>query len=258
MSLKRLIRIFALIQVLISGYFSYANSFFELNKEEKGWLWYEGLKKHDEAEKKEIPKQNLEKAASDARKRIEQIKKALEKALDIAIDNPTLENVIRAQRMQKLVMDKSEIFGKQWVRAALVDYKLYSDEENPNQLHRKALKVNKEEMQDTVLKEMAQNFGLFLYVKEGCRYCEIFSPIVEQLSKETDFQVLAISRSGQNFGPFEGAKDTGLLDWLNPRKASPVLFLVSRDGSQVQVVARGLTDLDTLKENIFQIRKFLQ
>ena len=154
----------------------------------------------------------------------------MEDAIDIAVDNPTLQNVMRAQRIQKIVMDKAEALAQQWVRVALVDDTLES--ENPNHLHRTIQKQEKEKNQLKILQEMAQNFGLFFYVQESCVYCQTFLPIVKELSQETGFQVLAISNSGQNFGPFEGAPDTGLLDFLNPKKISPTLFLVSRDGKK--------------------------
>jgi len=124
-------------------------------------------------------------------------------------------------------------------------------------LHQALARDQKAQQSVAQLKFISKEWGLFLYVKEGCIYCQKFAPIVSHLQKETGLQVLAISQSGENYGPFPGQKDTGLISHLNPEGLAPVLFLVHKNGQYIQVVARGLTDLGTVQENILIVHKFL-
>ncbi|SPP24364.1 conjugal transfer protein [Orientia tsutsugamushi] len=56
--------------------------------------------------------------------RIEELKEQFNRAQRIALDNPTLENVIIAQRLQKQIMEKSHKFATMWQLATLLDYQL--------------------------------------------------------------------------------------------------------------------------------------
>ena len=223
----------------------------------RGFLWYT-----DEPRKEKAPRDTSltpvqKKALSReevARQRNEALKQKLDGSIQVVLDNPTIDNAIRAQRMQKLVMDRSTEFSKVWRLAALVDAGLIKPEMNPNVLHQEISKKDKRNQDLMALKKMTQEWGLFLYVMDHCKYCMKFAPIVKEIQDETGFQVLAISQEGKNYGPLIGRKDTGILDHLNPEGFAPVLYLVHRDGKRIYPVARGLTDSGKVKENILLIK----
>lgn len=220
-----------------------------------GFLWYQDpLKKIIKKSPEDKSKDKQTSVATKARARNDVLKKELDDAIQVVVDNPTLDNAIKAQRMQKQVMDRSEQVSKAWVLAALVDAGIVKPDINPNVLHRALARKDKVNNDLATLKLMAKSWGLLLYVMPGCKYCEKFVPIIEQLRQETGFQILAISESGGNYGPFAGKQDIGLMQHLNPEKLAPVLYLVNKDGKRVYPVARGLTDIQQVKSNILLVQ----
>ncbi|WP_371253115.1 conjugal transfer protein TraF [Orientia tsutsugamushi] len=101
-----------------------------------GFLWYNDKHGHelDESTSK------LMRSAHDHR--IEELKEQFNRAQRIALDNPTLENVITAQRLQKQIMEKAHKFATTWQLATLLDYQLINANEPSNSLHRSCIKKN--------------------------------------------------------------------------------------------------------------------
>lgn len=223
----------------------------------KGFLWYteEPVKPTPEKATPAIKKHPANPQALAATERNAALKQKLDDAIQVMLDNPTLENAIIAQRIQKEVMDRSEAVAKSWVLASLADAGLITPETNPNVLHRELAQKEKAKTDTDKLKTMAQDWGLFFYVSEKCIYCQRFAPMVKAMQKDFGFQVLAVSSTGMDFAGFEGKADTGFLDHLNPERVTPVLYLVHQDGKRIYPVARGLTDSERLKANILMMYK---
>ncbi|WP_081257806.1 conjugal transfer protein TraF [Orientia tsutsugamushi] len=166
-----------------------------------GFLWYND--KHDH---------ELDDSATNSRPihwthdhRIEELKEQFNRAQRIALDNPTLENVITAQRLQKQIMEKAHKFATMWQLATLLDYQLINAHEPSNSLHRKLYQEKSEQKNDSKLKNIAKNWGLILQVKEDCLICKAFLPIVQGFANKYAFQLLAVSKNNE------------LLNKLNPK-----------------------------------------
>lgn len=93
----------------------------------QGFLWYN----EDQLEKQHTLKQRtLESIAPKLNQelydqRIENLKQQFDKAKRQALDNPTLTNVMIAQRLHKQILDKSHKFATMWQLATLLDYPPY-------------------------------------------------------------------------------------------------------------------------------------
>ena len=222
----------------------------------EGFLWYnENLPKKAETQQKETAKQrdNLEHPPiNDWGQRLENLKQRLEQAEKKALDNPTLANVLQAQRLQKLVVDKAEKFATMWQLAALIDAKLINFEEHSNSLHQKLQEQKNAKQDDDRLKNIAQSWGMVLQFDAGCPICHTFAPIIKELAEKYGFQILAVSKTGEDFLDMPGGIDTGFLvnSGLNPEKLVPVLYLMSSDGRMIYPIARGLTEQSKIIENI--------
>lgn len=222
----------------------------------RGFVWYN---EELPLKPKEVPSKNPAtklSAAQNAKMRNEQLSQQLDDAIQIVVDNPTVENAIIAQQAQKQVMERSEAVGNSWVLAALLDPSLLQFKDNQNVLHRELQKdTNKEDMTNH-LKRAANDWGILFYWMQGCIYCQRFIPIVTAAQQSYGFKVLAVSDVGGNFGPFAGQKDTGLIRNLNPYGEAPLLFLVHKDGKEIYPIARGITDLEQIGENILMVIKY--
>jgi conjugal transfer pilus assembly protein TraF len=226
------------------------------NDQPSGFLWYKDEVPIPQKKPQESANNNPEGQLSKpqaAKARNDALKSRLDDAIAVVLDEPTVKNALAAQRMQKIVMDRSEDVSKVWMLAALIDSKLIRGDMNPNVLHRSLQQEEKNQQREELLKSMHSNWGLFLSVTDGCIYCQRFLPIVEQLQQEINMQVLAISKTGKDYGPFKGAEDTGLMSHLNPEGIYPLLFMANKDGKRIYPVARGLTEIDKIKENMIMV-----
>ncbi|KJW06860.1 F plasmid transfer operon family protein [Orientia tsutsugamushi str. UT144] len=172
------------------------------------------------------------------------MKEQFNRAQRIALDNPTLENVITAQRLQKKIMEKAHKFATMWQLATLLDYQLINANEPSNSLHRKLYQEKSEQKNDSKLKNIAKNWGLILQVKQDCLLCKAFISIVRSFANKYAFQLLAVSKNNE------------LLNKLNPKHVVPVLYLVASDGKKIYAVARGIISEDKIIDNILAIDRY--
>ncbi|WP_371220015.1 conjugal transfer protein TraF [Orientia tsutsugamushi] len=203
-----------------------------------GFLWYNDKHGHE-------PNNSTSKLINLAHDhRIEELKEQFNRAQRIALDNPTLENVITAQRLQKKIMEKAHKFATMWQLATLLDYQLINAHEPSNSLHRKLYQEKSEQTNDSKLKNIAKNWGLILQVKEDCLLCKAFMPIVQGFANKYAFQLLAVSKNNE------------LLNKLNPKHVVPVLYLVASDGKKIYAVARSIISEDKIIDNILAIDRY--
>ncbi|WP_045915422.1 conjugal transfer protein TraF [Orientia tsutsugamushi] len=206
-----------------------------------GFLWYND--KHGHELDGSATNSKLIHATHDHR--IEELKEQFNRAQRIALDNPTLENVITAQRLQKQIMEKAHKFATMWQQlATLLDYQLINANEPSNSLHRKLYQEKSEQKNDLKLKNIAKNWGLILQVKEDCLLCKAFMPIVQSFANKYAFQLLAVSKNNE------------LLNKLNPKHIVPVLYLVASDGKKIYAVARSIISEDKIIDNILAIDRY--
>ncbi|WP_342638720.1 conjugal transfer protein TraF [Orientia tsutsugamushi] len=203
-----------------------------------GFLWYNDKHGHELTE-------STSKLISNAHDhRIEELKEQFNRAQRIALDNPTLENVITAQRLQKQIMEKAHKFATMWQLATLLDYQLINANEPANSLHRKLYQEKSEQKNDSKLKNIAKSWGLILQVKQDCLLCKAFIPIVQSFANKYAFQLLAVSKNNE------------LLNKLNPKHVVPVLYLVASDGKKIYAVARSIISEDKIIDNILAIDRY--
>ncbi|WP_341790163.1 conjugal transfer protein TraF [Rickettsia endosymbiont of Polydrusus tereticollis] len=219
----------------------------------QGFLWYN----EDHAYKPEILKFSQDKKKQEPElepynQRIEALKKEFNRAQHQALDDPTLENVIIAQRLHKQILEKSHKFATMWQLATILDYKLVNMDEPVNSLHKKLYEVRQEEENSKKLRFLAKDWGLILQVNQGCEYCHAFTPIVLEFANKYKFQLLFVSNDGENFEYIKTTRDTGLLSRLNPTNLVPV-YLVDSSGKQIYPVARGIISEDKIAKNILLI-----
>ncbi|EER22295.1 MULTISPECIES: conjugal transfer protein TraF [spotted fever group] len=220
----------------------------------KGFLWYNEqlVQKIKESQYSDL-KLLLKESPEPHDRRIESLKQKFNRAQRKALDNPTLENVIKAQRLQKQIMEKSQKFATMWQLASLMDYQLTNSFEPANSLHKRLYQEKLEQNSSQRLRDLSKNFGLIFQVSNQCSYCHAFLPIVQQFTAKYGFQLLLVSSDGANFQNIKTSKDTGLLQRLNPKQIVPVLYLVESSGNRIYPIARGIISEDKMIENILAI-----
>lgn len=261
-----------LVFIILTSPFIYAVSFYERMPE--GFLWYrdqkkavERIKEAEDEKEQTLPQVVMPQVAipqvampqvKAAQKRNQQVREAFEGAVEVFLDQPTLEHAIQAQRLQKEIFERSETVSNLWALAAITDPQLMDFKNNANLLDRE-LKLEQEDKRTlTKLRAFSKSWGLIFYWRRGCIFCEKFVPIIKELSKETGFQVLAVSEEGDALPGFEAKKETSFIKEMNPTKRVPVLYLVNQKGTQIYMVAHGLTNRDKIKANILLVMQHTQ
>lgn len=234
-----------------------------LYEKPQGFLWYnqENIEVVEKQEDKTSSGQTENKNSKIApyKQRINDLKEQFDDARLKAIDNPTLENVIMAQRLQKKIIDKSENFGMMWYLASLIDPSLTSEESQAtNSLHRKLWQEYLDKGKNRKLYIIAESWGLALQINTNCIYCKTFTPIVKRFADKFGFQLITVSETGKGYQGIQGIKDNGILKGLNPENVVPVLYIIAGSGKKIYPVARGIASEDKIIENILTIDRYYE
>ncbi len=220
----------------------------------QGFLWYN----EDHAYTLEILKFSQDKKKQEPElepydQRIEALKKEFNRAKRKALDDPTLENIIIAQRLQKQIMEKAHKFATMWQLATILDHQLSNINEPTNSLHKRLYEEKQGQENDYKLKKLAKNWGLILQIATNCAYCKAFAPIVKQFANKYGFQLIFVGGNEEKFQDVTTVKDTGLLKKLNPENIVPVLYLIASDGRQIYPIVRSIVSEDKIIDNILTI-----
>lgn len=233
-----------------------------------GWLWYRDpllsqeektLEVKEETPSGSPPAEPDIEALTPAEIRGRSLGRQFEAQVAIALENPTFENVRRAQALQREMFDRAEGFQKMWQQVSLMDPETYHPETNPNTAYRALYKKRHREERSRKIKALDKSWGLFFLVKKGCPYCAQFEPHVKRLEREFGFVVKVVSPDGGQPGLFPNVSaDNGSLASLNPQGIYPALLLAHPDSGTVVPLSWGMTSYDRLLENFDIILQTLE
>lgn len=234
--------------------------FYAHQRPPEGFLWYGSLvvsqKEQPPSPTQPLPSTSRP-ALSTPEGRNQALRERLESAIQKVLDAPTLENAIAAQRLQKVVFERSDAVSKAWMLSTLLDAGLLTPKDNPNPLHRKMLKDEEEQSNRAHLKALSQEWGIVVEISQDCAYCTAFLPILEELQNKTSLQILGAGNvSTKAYGPFPLQKSKNFLRQFNPEGLTPTAYLVHKDGGEIYPIARGVTDAQAIIQNIFSVLSY--
>ena len=179
------------------------------------------------------------------------LKAELTQRLHKAIVYPTPVNIKAYQQLQKIMLDRAELFGTEWIKVVLqnpnLDYTvthpvtqvgrhLYHDE------HRKTMAQR--------IKALAATHGLFFFFRGDCAYCHQFAPIVKSFAAQHHLTIMAISVDGSTVAEFpQAVHDNGAAERLQVTIYPTLLAVEPRSGSIVPL-SYGLSTHDQIEERI--------
>lgn len=176
---------------------------------------------------------------------------------DRAIDNPTQANVELFGYVQKLAMDKSEVFATRFVQAMAANPAL--DETGTHPVSGYAnLSVNRsmDAGRSAALRKLAQTTAIWYFFKSDCPYCHRQSPLLEQVGEKYGFGVLPISLDNLPL------QDGSYPDWIADEgqgralgvTATPTLYLV-HPPNDVVFLSTGLRALPEIEDRIMSVAR---
>jgi conjugal transfer pilus assembly protein TraF len=203
------------------------NGFF--GGKEEGWFWYKDPREAQvkplpppapEPEKKETPPAKEEKPKEEKLSAfsVKWIRENLDKLRDIAIDDPTPENVRNYYYAQRIMLDKADKFAT--VAKQVVTSDPYLDENN-NYPFATAARASITRLQNDAkkegLKHLAGKAGLWFFFDSKCSFCSMQVSTVNHLAQTYGFEVKAITLDGKTLPELKVpvVRDQGQFKTLN-------------------------------------------
>ena len=190
---------------------------------------------------------------------VEELRAEAQRRLNVAVMNPTEENIKGYLAINTLMLEKSTVFAQLWKETLWANPGFDHTVVHPNaNFAQVALKDEKKTAKDASLKSLASQAGLVVLVQAGCSFCSMMAPVIQRLQQDTGMETLAISIKGDATAEWHGAKpDNGIVKRLMTLSGSvptvtPAVFLVDRSGQNAQLIASGALSLEDLKDRLVQ------
>lgn len=225
-----------------------------IDRKAEGWAWYEDLER-DEEKPEEISAESIPPAAMkqplSPSDELSQIKKEMENSLAEAVLRPTTESVGQYMEMQKKWVDQSGVFAHTWARVLLE--KPFLDETTRTPVSQYGIQVQKkmiQEKKETVIKQLANEHGLFFFYEGKKQTSAAFSLVVKAFAQRYQWEVFAISLDKMKLEGFENnQQDNGISRAFNV-EITPSLYVVNPKTHEVVPIAFGLITMEQIENNI--------
>lgn len=224
---------------------------------QRGWFWKEALEEPEEQEEPlPVPPPPAEVQPSGPKPFSSAwIKENLPKYLEMAIDDPTPQNVSNYAYLQRYAMDSADRFSSIYSRVSTVDPVLDENRARPQWGPAADLIARQAEKgKQVVLKDVSQRFGIWFFFRSDCAPCHQQAPILHTFAAMNGFSVLPISVDGRDMPNNPWRKvlvDKGQALQLGI-EGTPTIFLVSQTGD-FHAVADSVVPFDELQRRIIEI-----
>jgi len=183
------------------------------------------------------------------------IRDNIEKIRDRAIDDPTPENIELFGYVQKLMMDKSEVFATRFVASNATNPALDEAISNP----RSAVALGgvyqaKSEAMDRILGKLSKDVAIWYFFRSDCPYCQKQDPVLQWYQQRYGYSILPISTDGAALADHafpDWVPDHGQAAKLNVT-ATPTLYLV-RPPNEVVLLGIGVQASGEINERIIEV-----
>ncbi|MBO8143567.1 MAG: conjugal transfer protein TraF [Thermodesulfobacterium sp.] len=263
MKCKTILLLLPLLFLFLAGENLFA---FYNTAEKKGWWWYKEEKEKKEKEKKPAKKEikKEEKKQEEAWKPpkpleeytydellkmpVSEFKKLFNYYKELAVSDPTNEKyVYYYYNLLDVARKKALIFMAQSmnVLSKYPELNVRKDVPTINPAIKKTFELQREE-EKKALREIGENFGLIVFVKEGCPYCEIQLSIMKYFTSQgIPVKVVDVSKDDRAVSRF------GI-------EVVPTIILVHRESGNYFPVAVGATSASELYQRIATISGYLE
>lgn len=212
----------------------------------EGWFWY-----RDPLPPKPRPPSTTPKKPKDLSD-FEALQQRLEDLKRVAVMNPSDSNLLAYMRMQRLVMDKSQVFADRWQRLVWrepdLDYALSGRPTNAMAIN--VFDDQQRERDVQTVRSLIPTHGLIFVFRSDCPFCHRFAPILKRFEQEFGMTVLAVSMDGGTLPEYPDARpDNGIATRLNARSV-PALYLTQPAKREIRPIGFGLMSDTELLERI--------
>jgi len=250
-------------------------------KHEEGWWWYKEvikrpekkeektkkekveakIKETGETEKKEETEKEKEKVKISKERLLEdldkipvkELRKRADIAIELALDNPSLENVRIYLTIQKAIMDRATRFAKLFALTTWLYPELDELRKHPTSAigvnFANLLRIKKE---DEAMDYLAKNGGLFFFFSNSCPFCAIQARILKVVQENYGVAIIPVSLDEKCLPEFPSCKpDNGMARRLNIEYLPAIYLAIPPD--TIFPVSFRLITADELKDRVYKI-----
>ena len=217
-----------------------------IERKAEGWHFYEPMAIPQEKEEENSPP-----SPQAPEERLKAFKAEVERLKQVAVMEPTFENVKSYMVIQKELMDKSAAFTSKWMEVVFTTPELdYSIKHPTSQSARHVYLDQKKQSMDQAVSRLAQSHGLFFFFSNSCAYCKKFAPIVKAFAQKYGWEVMAISTDGSTLPEFPDAvMDNGTAAKLGVEFV-PTLLAVNPQTEEVFPLSHGMSSQEQILDRI--------
>ena len=221
---------------------------------DRGFNWYPPDKPPKRA-KKDAEKPSEKPKKIQEMTKIEDITVELRKLREVAILQPSEQNVLEYMRAQEWVMAQSAMFADQARRVVWKNPEIDGNVKHPQATYAATTKRERTAEQGKVnLLELSKTHGLVFFFRSDCPFCHDMAPVLRRLSDQFGIQVVAVSMDGGPIKQFPNARpDNGISRFVSNGegvRTVPSLFLVSNLDKSVTPLGAGALAGDEIVERI--------
>ena len=181
-----------------------------------------------------------------------QMRAELKRREDLAVMNPTDQNMKDFLQAWQMVQDKASVFADNWRRVVWqtpeLDYALKRPVNNQAIKSHDSQRGASEAQQ---LRELAKDHGLIFFFRSDCPYCHAMAPLLRQLSQAYGLEVLPVSIDGAGLPDFPRFKDGRAQAQAWGIERVPALFIGSKQTGDKAAIGFGAMAMTDIVERIF-------
>jgi conjugal transfer pilus assembly protein TraF len=228
---------------------------------ERGWFWYDDpLPERNEGPKpksKAVPTISTPTAPRKASELVEfeALQKRVEDLRNIAIINPSEQNIRNYLDIQNFVIEKASTFADVAQRVIWATPEL-DPTVTGRPVNAKALEVFDREQagaRTNTVAQLSQTHALFFFFRSDCPYCHQFAPLLRDFEAKFGLKIVPISVDGGGLPEFRNPRvDNGIARTLDVRQV-PALFLAEPGDGKITPIGYGVLSESELLERIYVV-----
>jgi conjugal transfer pilus assembly protein TraF len=228
---------------------------------ERGWFWYDDpLPERNEGPKPKPKAVPTISAPTTPKKpselvEFEALQKRVEDLRNIAIINPSEQNIRNYLNIQNFVIEKASTFADVAQRVIWATPEL-DPTVTGRPVNAKALEVFDREQagaRTNTVAQLSQTHALFFFFRSDCPYCHQFAPLLKDFEAKFGLKIVPISVDGGGLPEFRSPRvDNGIARTLDVRQV-PALFLAEPRGGKITPIGYGVLSESELLERIYVV-----
>jgi len=228
---------------------------------ERGWFWYDDpLPERNEGPKPKPAAVPTISAPARSKKpselvEFEALQKRVEDLRNIAIINPSEQNIRNYLDIQNFVIEKASTFADVAQRVIWATPEL-DPTVTGRPVNAKGLEVFDREQagaRTNTVAQLSQTHALFFFFRSDCPYCHQFAPLLRDFEAKFGLKIVPISVDGGGLPEFRNPRvDNGIARTLDVRQV-PALFLAEPRGGKITPIGYGVLSESELLERIYVV-----